>query len=367
MPSDHPAPSIDDMLKLSTIPGIASARIRMLLNEFGTAKNVFSASIRRLTALRGIDRELARIICRGYDQRIIDQQYQWLDRRGTGILTLWDKRYPPLLKACPDAPLFLFYRGNIPEHWPAVLGIVGTRRPTVYGRKITKMFAEELVRRNICIASGFARGIDTIAHQTSVDHGGNTIAVLGSGLDYIYPPENKPLFDTLQQSHLVLSEYLFGTGPDATNFPKRNRIISGLSKGIIIVEAGKKSGTLITANYALEQNREVFAVPGNIDSPASLGTNELIQQGAKLIASVEDIFEELPTLPGKAIVVDRPLPDNLDAKERQILQLLSPQPLHIDHLVKGLDEAPASILSRLLRLELKNLIRQKPGKIFMRI
>ena len=367
MPPAHSAPSIDDMLKLSTIPGIASARIRMLLNEFGSADRVCSSSIRRLTALRGIDRDLARLIGKGYNQRVVDLQHDWLKREGTGILTLWDKRYPPMLKACPDAPLFLFYRGRIPEYWPAILGIVGTRRPTDYGRKITIKFAEELVRRNICIASGFARGIDTLAHQTSVEQGGKTIAVLGCGLDCIYPPENKLLFETLLQSHLVLSEYLYGTGPDAMNFPKRNRIISGLSRGIIIVEAGKKSGTLITANYALEQNREVFAVPGNIDSPVSLGTNELIQQGAKLILSVEDIFEELPTLPGKEISIERPLPKNLDDRERLLLQLLNNQQLHIDYLVKELDEAPASVLSRLLRLELRNLVRQKPGKIFMRI
>ena len=150
------------------------------------------------------------------------------------------------------------------------------------------------------------------------------------------------------------------------NFPKRNRIISGLSRGVIIIEAGRKSGTLITANYALEQNREVFSVPGNIDSPVSLGTNELIQQGATLIASIEDIFDELPTLPGKEVATERPLPENLDAREKLLLQLLGNQQLHIDHLVKELEEAPASILSRLLKLELRNLVRQKPGKIFMR-
>ncbi|MEL6823621.1 MAG: DNA-processing protein DprA [Calditrichota bacterium] len=366
MPSEYSAPTIDDMLKLSTIPGIASARIRMLLNEFGNADAVCSASIRRLTAMRGIDRELARQISKGYDQHIIDFQHEWLRREDTGIIPLWDKNYPPMLKACPDAPLFLFYRGKVPEHWPAILGIVGTRRPTNYGRKTTARFTEELVRRNISIASGFARGIDTIAHQTCVDQGGKTIAILGCGLDCIYPPENKNLFDTMLESHLLLSEYLFGTGPDAMNFPKRNRIISGLSRGVIIIEAGRKSGTLITANYALEQNREVFSVPGNIDSPVSLGTNELIQQGAKLIASIEDIFDELPTLPGKEVATERPLPENLDAREKLLLQLLGNQQLHIDHLVKELEEAPASILSRLLKLELRNLVRQKPGKIFMR-
>lgn len=367
MPPKLSSPSIDDMLKLSTIPGIACARIRMLLNEFGNADKVCSSSIRRLTALRGIDRELAKQIGKGYNHKVVDLQHNWLKREGTGILTLWDEHYPPMLKASPDAPLFLFYRGSIPEQWPPILGIVGTRRPTGYGRKTAVKFTEELVKRNICIASGFARGIDTIAHQTCVDQGGKTIAVLGCGLDCIYPRENKQLFETLLQSHLVLSEYLFGTGPDAMNFPKRNRIISGLSRGVIIIEAGKKSGTLITANYALEQNREVFAVPGNIDSPVSFGTNELIQQGAKLILSIGDIFDELPTLPGKEVMIERPLPENLDEREKLLLLLLGNHQLHIDHLVKELNEAPASILSRLLKLELRNLVRQKPGKIFMRI
>ncbi|MGH1365512.1 MAG: DNA-processing protein DprA [Calditrichia bacterium] len=360
-------PQINDILKLSTINGIGSARIRILLREFGSADSACNASLRRLTSLRSIDRAQAIRIRKGYVQPVFEKQLEWLKKENIGLLTKWDDSYPPMLKACSDAPLFLFYRGVLPAIWLNTIGIVGTRHPTAYGKFAAAKLTAELSSNNICIASGFARGVDTIAHETCVRLGGQTIAVLGCGLDRIYPPENKRLYRELCEHQLLLSEYLFGSGPDAMNFPKRNRIISGLSRGVLVIEAGKKSGALITTNYALEQNREVFAVPGNINSAASEGTNALIRQGAKLVLSADDIFDELPMLQKDPVHQARIIPPNLDKRERRLLEELVVDPVHIDHLVQELEESSASILSRLLKLELMGLIRQLPGKRFMRI
>jgi DNA processing protein len=224
-----------------------------------------------------------------------------------------------------------------------------------------------LVQYGIAIVSGLARGIDTVAHQTALKSGGKTYAVLGCGLDYIYPPENKKLFEEIETEGMILSEYFVGTGPDAVNFPRRNRIISGVSLGTLVVEAGEKSGALITANYAVEQNREVFAIPGNINNPKSAGTNRLIQQGAKLVQSVQDILDEIsPGLIG-AEPVERKIPENLAPMERVVLEELSEDPKHIDHLVLKLKESPARILASLLNLELSGFVRQLSGKMFIRI
>jgi DNA processing protein len=212
-----------------------------------------------------------------------------------------------------------------------------------------------------------ARGIDSIAHNIALRNNGTTIAVLGCGVDYCYPPENRQLFEKIPENGVILSEYFLGVGPDAINFPKRNRIISGLSKGILVVEAGERSGALITAYYALNQNREVFAIPGNITSSISRGPNRLIKQGAKLVESVEDIFEEIEGLQTSAVHKERPIPPNLRDWERKILAHLSKEPKHIDKLVHELQETPATILAGLLTLELMGLVQQLVGKMFVKL
>ncbi len=244
---------------------------------------------------------------------------------------------------------------------------MGTRTPSHYGKVVTGELVRELVAKNITIVSGLARGIDSIAHQMAIQNGGETLAVLGCGIDQCYPPENRELFQKITQHGAVISEYFWGTGPDAVNFPKRNRIISGLSLGTVVIEAGERSGALITAYYALNQNREVFAIPGNINNPKSYGCNSLIKQGAKLVQSVEDILEEIGQLSNASPPPPKAVPNHLRPMEKRILENLNSDPKHIDRLVLELKEAPSAILAGLLTLELLGLVQQLPGKMFVRL
>jgi DNA processing protein len=212
-----------------------------------------------------------------------------------------------------------------------------------------------------------ARGVDTVAHTAAIKRGGKTYAVLGCGVDVIYPSENRKLYEQIVENGAVISEYFLGAKPDAVNFPRRNRIISGMSLGVLVVEAGKKSGALITAEFALEQNREVFAVPGQITNHRSIGSNKLIQQGAKLVQSVEDILEEISPKLRSQRILEKPLPPDLSEADRLLLSKLSTEPRHIDQLVLELDQSPAVLLGQLLRLELAGLVKQLTGKMFIRM
>ncbi len=361
------SPELGDVLTLLTIPRIGPGRVRRLLSEFESADAVLSAPLKRLMRIEGIDEILARQIKNGVERKVAEQQLQRMQRLDIRAASIWDPVYPPLLKKTTAPPVLLFYKGTFPESWPPCIGVVGTRMPSQYGRIVTEKLVGSLASRGIAVISGLARGIDTTAHQTTLKQGGLTYAVLGCGVDYIYPLENKMLYQKIAQKGAVLSEYFIGALPDASHFPRRNRIISGMCLGVLVVEAGEKSGALITANFALEQNREVFAVPGNITSPKSCGPNRLIQQGAKLVNSVEDILDELAPRLTPQLPEEKPLPPNLDLLERRILESLSAEPLHIDHLVKELQESPAVVLSRLLTLELLGVVKQLSGKMFVRI
>jgi DNA processing protein len=304
---------------------------------------------------------------KGGNQREVDEQLELIEKHRVHALTIWDKRYPTLLKKTADPPLVLFYKGELRENWPPCLAVVGTRTPTQYGKTITEKLVGELIHNGIAIVSGLARGIDTIAHQSALDYGGKTIAVLGCGLDHIYPPENKKIYQVIEEKGILFSEYFIGTGPDAVNFPRRNRIISGISLGVLIVEAGDKSGALITANYALDQNREVFAIPGTINNPKSSGPHRLIQQGAKLVQDVQDILDEIAPGLEQNQPAEKPIPPHLSQLDRTVLENLSTDPKHIDRLVLELKQTPAIILSSLLNLELSGLVRQLSGKMFIRL
>lgn len=365
MPAERP--NLNDILLLLTIPNFGPGRVRRLLSIFGSTEAIFKAPVQRLMQVDGIDRKLIQQIKTGGDQKKADQQFDLIEKHRINVLTIWDQRYPNLLKKTADPPLVLFYKGELPEKMPPCLAVVGTRSPTQYGKTITEKLVADLVHNGITIVSGLARGIDTIAHQAALNHGGKTIAVLGCGLDYVYPPENRKIYQSIAEEGILFSEYFIGTGPDAVNFPRRNRIISGISLGVLIVEAGDKSGALITANYALDQNREVFAVPGLINNPKSSGPHRLIQQGAKLVHTVQDIFDEIaPGLPQNQ-PAEKPIPPHLSPLDRSVLEKLSSDPKHIDRLVLELKESPAMILSSLLNLELSGLVRQLSGKMFIRI
>lgn len=360
---------LEALLSLFSVQGIGPARMRKLISVFSTPEAVLQASVRQLCEVDGIDIKTAEKIKTGVDEDFVRRQMQQIRRFDVRILSYWDSDYPAKLKSIYDPPVFLFYLGNVELLTSSRIAIVGTRVPTAYGRAVTERLTRELVQNGFTIISGFARGVDTVAHKTALKNGGSTIAVLGNGLDYIYPPENKKLFDLMIGQDLFLSEYAMGTKPDAGNFPKRNRIISGMSEGVLVTEAGEKSGALITALYANDQNREVFAVPGAITSGKSSGTNRLIKSGAKLVQSVEDILEEL----GGQIGLDFTRPeapaelDHLSPSQKRIYDMLGAEPIHVDQLAYRTELSPAETLSALLTLELYGLVRQMAGKMFIRL
>ncbi|MCB0723167.1 MAG: DNA-processing protein DprA [Ignavibacteriae bacterium] len=289
------------------------------------------------------------------------------------MVSILDEDYPVNLRTIFDAPVLLYYKGSLNENDKYSLSVVGTRVPTEYGKIICKQLVEGISELGIPIISGMANGIDTVAHMTALDCGNITYAVLGSGLDVIYPPENVKLYEKITQSGAVISELDFGSIPDRVNFPRRNRIICGISLGTLVVESGAKGGSLITAQLALDQNREVFAVPGYANSKKSSGTNELIKRGyAKMVTNVDDILSELEYK--VAPLVRKPKDDmneelirNLNIIEKQIYVKLDYQPMNIDAINMETGLPVSDCLVNLLSLELKGLVRQIPGKNFIKV
>ncbi len=364
----HKTFSVEALMALYSIPSIGPAKMRKLISIFDSPQAVLDASARQLMNVEGIDHKTAEKIKSGPDEKFVREQMELIKSHEVKILTYWDKQYPERLKKIYDPPAFLFVKGNIDCLNGAGIGVVGSRVPSTYGKIITEQFTRELVQNDFTIVSGFARGVDTIAHKTAIKNNGVTIAVLGNGVDLIYPSENAQLRSEILSKGAVISEYPMKTNPDAVNFPKRNRIISGLSYGVLITEAGAKSGALITAFYALDQNREVFSVPGPVNSGKSAGTNRLIKEGAKLVQGVQDILVELPgqiNLTGK-IKASVPPPD-LNGSSKVVYDLLSSEPLYIDQIAIKADLSTAETLGVLLSLELMNLIRQMAGKMFVRL
>jgi DNA processing protein len=356
--------SIEALLGLYSIPSIGPAKMRKLIAAFGSPEAVLDASSSQLVMVEGIEKKTAMKINKGPDDQFVKEQIEKLREHDVTLFSYWDENYPELLKRIYDPPAFLFFKGNMDAFEKAAVGIVGARIPSSYGKVITERFAEDLCRQGITIVSGFARGVDTIAHKTVLKNDGVTIAVLGNGLDWIYPSENKTFIDQMYKKGAIISEYAMGAKPDAANFPKRNRIISGLSLGVVLTEAGAKSGALITALYALEQNREVFAVPGNITSGKSVGTNRLIKEGAKLTIGVNDILEELNINIGEIKKESKKIP-KLSGLDKIIYELLSETPMHIDNITYRVGASPADALTALLTLELMGVVRQLAGKMFV--
>jgi DNA processing protein len=288
---------------------------------------------------------------------------------GGGMVSLADADYPVLLKEAPGAPPLLFYRGSLSHAGPRAAAVVGSRRASLGGMRMASNLAKELAGRGFTVVSGLARGIDTAAHKGALEVGGPTAAVLGSGLDVMYPPENSALCDTISRSGLVLTEFPPGTAPLRQNFPMRNRIISGLSLGTIVVEAGEASGALITARSALEQNRSVFAVPGTPGYAGSRGTNWLLKQGAKLVESIEDVLEEI----GPQVAGTRPGGGDrsaavcvLSPAEEDLMEILSDAPSHVDEICRFLNLSSGEVLNLLLVLETKGLVTSMPGKFYIK-
>lgn len=339
------------------VKGIGPAKVQALLDYFGSLANAWSATEQQLIQI-GLDKRAINSLRTTRSEIDLDGCLRQIKQAGIHLLTWESDDYPPYLQEIPSPPPLLYVKGALAEIDQWAVAIVGTRRLTAYGRQITQELVAGLVRNNITIVSGLARGIDAVAHKTAVELGGRTVAVLGSGLDCIYPAENRGLANSIAGgSGAVISEYGLGVRPEAKNFPPRNRIISGLSLGVVVVEAGERSGALITTNFAAEQNRDVFAVPGNINSPASAGPNRLIQDGAKLVTKVEDILEELNVhMVVERTAVQMTLPET--AEEAALYTHLSAQPVHIDDLSRE-SGLPSSIVSSTLTImELKGMVQQ---------
>jgi DNA processing protein len=353
------------------VEGIGPGKIRNLLKNFKNTNDIIRADYKSLVSVEGINPNLAKKIRENIANRekweeFTEEELRRVDELGGQIITVWDKAYPELLKKIYDPPLLFYQLGDLKDSDQYSIAVVGTRVPTNYGKIQAERITSELASQGITIVSGMARGIDSIAHNSTIKRGGRTVAVIGSGLDVIYPPENKKLFEKIVENGAVISEFTLGTKPDAQNFPKRNRIISGLSLGAVIIETGVRGGAMQTAALALDQNREVFALPGNVGVKQSDGTNLLIQKcEAKLIRSAEDIIFELelklkPVL-GKNIPK---LQADLSLFEEKILNVLDSEPLHIDKIASMAKVSPSDCLVNLLSLEFKGLIKQLPGKMF---
>lgn len=348
-------------LGFNLVKGIGPAKLQAMLDSLGSLEAAWHASPAQLRHI-GFDQRAIDSLTAARAELDLDHQLAQLQKAGIELLTWQSPEYPRYLREIPNSPPVLYLRGRLQESDQWAIAVVGTRRVSPYGRQVTRDLVTRLAHQGVTIVSGLARGVDAIAHKAALDAGGRTIAVLGSGLDTIYPPENRSLADRIVQEErgVIISEYALGVQPDARNFPPRNRIISGLSLGVVVVEAGDTSGALITANFAVEQNREVFAVPGSILSPVSKGPNRLIQQGAKLVTNVNDILEELNlTQTVERTAVQLALPES--AEEALILGHLSHQPIHIDELSREIGLPAALVSGTLALMELKGMAQQVGG------
>jgi DNA processing protein len=347
------------LIALNMINGIGSLRLKELLSTFGSAKEVFKQNILKLEKVKGLGEKIASDI-KNFPFKKLIQELSLTKKNKISIITIHDESYPKLLSQIYDPPPVLYIKGKIYFDLSPSIAIVGSRRASFYGLEMAEKFSYQLALREIIVVSGMARGIDTSAHRGALKAKGKTVAVLGSGLLNIYPPENKALFENIVEDGAVISEFPLLSSPHRENFPRRNRIISGLCLGVLVVEANEKSGALITANLAMEQGREVFAIPGKISSPTSSGTNRLIKEGAKLVESIEDILEEL-NLDKKVILQN--IEEKLTNLEKNIYEILE-EPKYIDEILNQIDIPFSQLDNILLNLQLKGIIKEYPGKIY---
>ena len=362
-----------EWLALKAVPGLGGILLKRLIERFEFPRAIFNADPAEWRKIEGLGPKAAELL-RTYrpDDTAILRELDQVDELEIELIPLTHPRYPALLRVTEDPPLFLYLKGKLQREDERAIAIVGARRASGYGRGVTERLARDLAHRGFTVVSGMARGIDGWAHRAALEASGRTIGVLGCGMDISYPPEHRELQKAVESQGAVLSEFSLGTQPVPENFPRRNRIISGLSLGIVVVEASERSGSLITARLGLDQGREVFAVPGPVGSRTSIGTHALIKQGAKLVENVEDIVEELAPVPGtvpERSKTDRPETFGKPAllpEEERIYKLLSAQPRHIDELTATAEFPAAKTAGVLLQLELKGTVRQLAGNLFIR-
>lgn len=360
------------LIILNAVNGLGNRTILKLLNALSSIKDIFD-KVDWCVDQKIISEKIAENIKSFPASEFLKNEKQLALKHGVNIITIEDKHYPEFLKEIADAPVCLYYKGNISLLKDDFrLAIVGSRQASVYGRQIAEKFAVQCAERGVTVVSGLARGIDTAAHHGIINVGGKTIAVCGCGLTIVYPPENSQLMNNIARTGLILSEFPLTTQPRPFNFPRRNRLISGISDGVIVVEASQKSGALITADFALEQGKDVYAVPGPIDSPSAKGTNALIQQGAKLVTSIEEVLEEMNF---KEIFIQRQfnkhsteklkLLQNLSHPQEQVFHHIDSHPKHMDELSMLCGESNLPLSKILIELEFKQLIKQLPGKFYV--
>ena len=355
----------EELILLNMIDGVGSIRLHGLLKEFKSPSGILDAGFESLAGVKGIGKVIAGAISTARSKYDINKELELIRDSGAEVITFFDKRYPENLKDIYDPPVLLYVKGILKPEDKLSVAIVGSRRCTQYGLNTAERIAAGLAFSGITVVSGLARGIDTAAHKGALKNGGRTIAVLGNGLCSVYPPENKSIADDIIKNGAVISEFPMEMLPHKQNFPCRNRIISGISKGVLVVEAAEKSGALITADFAAEQGRDVFAVPGEINKPSSSGTNKLIRDGAKLIESVDDIIEELGIERKRDVHKEKGQKILSGAHEQDIYDMLSDEPCDIDTIAEGLSLKSQQATTALLKMELKGIIRQLPGRFLV--
>ncbi|MDA1166262.1 MAG: DNA-processing protein DprA [Planctomycetota bacterium] len=358
-------------IRLNLVPGIGPRHQRSLLDYFGDPESIFAASLTELERVAGVGPKLARLIhaARTFDHA--ESEVRTCQQNGYRLLRLGTDEYPQSLTEVCDAPLILYCRGELKPQDNLAVGIVGSRRCTLYGTQQAEKFGRALAMAGITVVSGLARGIDAAAHRGALAASGRTIAVSATGLSHIYPPEHVELAEQISQNGAVVCESRLEQQPTSGIFPQRNRIISGLSLGVIIIEANRKSGALHTARHAMEQGREVMAIPGRIDSFASDGCNDLIRDGATLIRNVDDVLEALgplvqPVQTGQQNEVRSPRELTLSAQEREILDMVTSEPQHLDEIIRAAEIGSSRVLATLTVLEMKRMVKRLPGGFLVR-
>lgn len=370
---------LEYFILLNLLPDIGAVRLKVLLKRFGSIKNIFTATQAELEEVENIGPKIASSILKYEKERELERELKLINKHNVKVISYLDKEYPDNLKEIYNPPIILYVRGNILPEDKFAIAIVGSRNASHYGISTAERLGYELASRGLTISSGLARGIDAAGHKGALKAKGRTIAVLGSGLADIYPSEHLELADEIVKNGAVVSEFPMETAPLKENFPRRNRIISGLSLGVVVVEAAKNSGALITADFALEQGRELYAVPGQARAVTSYGTNMLIRQGAKLVETSDDIIEELKEIikrdslftaksenKGESDIFQSAKMHNLNESERKVLDAVNCEPTFIDDIVDAANLSTSEILNCLTKLELKGLVEQLPGKSYVR-
>jgi len=357
-------------IALNLLPNIGPVRVHRLLEHFGSAQSILSATSSELMQVRGIGKNASNVIANWQQNIDLGEELEKIRSRKINIITPEDPTYPSLLRQIYDPPVVLYSWGNLEKSDSEAISIVGSRQATHYGRETARKFGFQLANAGLCVVSGMARGIDSAAHEGALAAGGRTIAVIGSGLGELYPRENQQLAEKISANGAVISEFPVDFPPQKRSFPQRNRIVAGWARGTLVIEAGARSGALITAAQASDSNRDVYAIPGQINRPVSEGTNRLIQQGAKLVMDAGDVIEEMPAEVHQLAKTReiRPSSDTiLSNHEKIIYAALGNNQAHIDELANQVNMRVPEVSATLLKLEIKQLVKQLPGNYFVKL